>query len=58
MDPKVIAKAIVGTAIAFLGALGTALTDGIIDPVEWTVIGVATLTAAGAVWGVPNEPQA
>lgn len=49
------------TAIAFLGALGVALTDGVIDPVEWTVIGVATLTAfggaAGLVYATPNKDK-
>lgn len=49
----------VATAIAFLGALGTALTDGAVTGLEWTIIGVATLTAFGGAFGgvyaTPNK---
>lgn len=51
------AKAITGTLIAFLGALGTALTDkNGVSGAEWAVIALATVIAAGAIWGVPNAP--
>lgn len=50
-----IAKAIYGGAVAFVGALGTALTDGGVTPVEWCTVAGATLAALGVVWAVPNR---
>lgn len=49
------AKAAVGALVAGLTALGTALTDGTVTGVEWTVVAVATLVALGTVWGTPNS---
>ena len=57
MQPATIAKAIVGTLAAGLGALATALTDGQITPVEWVTVAASAVTAAGAVFGVPNKPS-
>lgn len=50
------AKAFVAAGIAFFGVLGTALTDGSVTGAEWAGVAVATLTALGVVWGVPNKP--
>lgn len=52
-----IAKAIVGAAIAGAGAYGVAVADGSVTAAEWSTIAVATLTALGLVWGVPNAPD-
>jgi len=52
----VYAKAVIATLVAFFGALGVALADNGVTGQEWTIIAVATLTAAAAVWGVPNGP--
>lgn len=41
----------IGVAVAFLGALTVALTDGAVTPIEWTVIGSTTLVAAGGLFG-------
>lgn len=49
------AKAIVGTGVAFLGGLGTALADGVVTPLEWVGISSVTLVAAGAIFYVPNK---
>lgn len=49
-------KAFFAGATAFLGALGTALTDGTVTGLEWVAIAGATVVAAGAVWGVRNAP--
>jgi len=51
------AKAIVAAAIAGLTAAATALQDGSVTPSEWVTVAIATLTALGAVYGVPNAPQ-
>lgn len=47
------AKAIVGAAMAGLGALATALPDGITAQ-EWVTIAAATVGALTLIWGVPN----
>lgn len=57
MNWKPYAKAIAGAAVAGLTSAGTALTDGAIDPTEWITIAVATLTALGVIWSVPNAPD-
>lgn len=54
---KPIAKALVGTAVAGLGALAVALEDGTVNTQEWVTAAIAALTALGAVWGVPNLPS-
>lgn len=51
------AKAVIGAAVAGLGATGTALTDGHISPVEWVTIASATLVGLSAVFAVPNRPR-
>lgn len=48
------AKAITGTVIAGLGSLGTALTDGVVTPVEWVTIASATLVASYAIWRIDD----
>jgi hypothetical protein len=50
------AKAITATVLAFLGALSTALPEGVSGQ-EWIAIAVTTIVAGGAVWAVPNRPQ-
>lgn len=49
------AKAIIAGLLAGLGALGTALLDNEIAPVEWVGVASAVLTGL-AVWRVPNTP--
>jgi hypothetical protein len=49
-------KAIFGGLMAFLGALGTALTDGHVTTLEWVGVAATTVAAAAAVWGIRNEP--
>lgn len=56
MNWKPYAKAITGAVVAGLTALGTALTDGAVTPVEQVTIALATLTGLAAVWAVPNRP--
>ena len=52
------AKALVGAAVAGLGALGTALTDSHVSAQEWVAVASATLVALGVVFGVPNADPA
>lgn len=51
------AKAVVGTAVAFLGSLGAAMADhhGVTGE-EWVAIATTTVVAAGAIFGVTNTP--
>lgn len=51
------AKAIVGAGVAGLSALIVAMNDGVVTQSEWLGVAVATLTAAGTVWAVPNAPK-
>jgi hypothetical protein len=51
-------KAIVAAALALSGSLGTAGLDGHLTAPEWLVAVLAGVAAAGAVWRVPNAPQA
>ena len=53
---KPYAKAIIGALVAGLTALGTALTDDTVTGAEWVAVAVATLTALGVVYAVPNRP--
>lgn len=46
-------KAIVGAAVAGLGSLYQALDNGSVSAQEWVGVGIATLSALGAVWGAP-----
>lgn len=52
------AKAIVGAVVAGLGVLQQALDDGHVTGNEWLAVTVATLVALGAVWAIPNRPEA
>lgn len=56
-----IAKAILGALIAGLGALAAILVGGAgvndVTDGQWVSIAVVTLTALGAVYGVPNAKQ-
>lgn len=49
-------KAVTGALVAGLGALGAALSDGAVSPVEAVTIASATVVALGAIWTVPNAP--
>lgn len=49
-------KAFVGALVAGLSALAVGLADDNITGEEWLTAGVATLTALGVVWAVPNKP--
>lgn len=53
-----IAKAVVACAVAGLGVLGTALTDGAVTPTEWIGVVLAALAALGVVYTVPNKSPA
>ena len=48
-------KAIVAMLVAFFGAGATAAVDEKISYAEWWIIASATVTALGAVYGVPNK---
>ena len=48
------AKAVVGAILAGLGALATALTDGI-TATEWVLVAIATLGSFGMVWATKNS---
>lgn len=56
-----ILKALLASAIAFVGALATALIDdksiGEITDGQWVSAVLAGLVALGAVYGVPNRPR-
>lgn len=53
------AKALLGSAIAFLGSLATALVDdkglGEVTDGQWVTAVLAGLVALGAVYAVPNR---
>jgi hypothetical protein len=55
-DPTKPVKAIYAGAIAFLGTLGTAFTDGGVSGQEWIAIALATILAFGGTYGLSN-PQ-
>lgn len=48
---KAIVGGVVATGVAFLGSLGVALEDGVVNGVEWVTISLATLIAFGGVFG-------
>lgn len=50
-------KAIVGAIVTGLGTISIALGDNIISAQEWVTAAIATLTALGVVWAVPNLPK-
>lgn len=47
-------KAVFGAAAAGLGAYIVAIGDGTVSAEDWGNILLATVIAAGMVWGVPN----
>jgi len=49
------AKAVVGAILAGLGALSTALTDGV-TATEWVLVAIAVFGSFGMVWATPNAP--
>lgn len=51
---KYAAKAITATAVAVVGVVSSAATDGHITAAEWLVAVGAGLTALGAVFGIGN----
>jgi len=51
------AKAIVGAVTAGLGALGTALADGLITGQEWVAVAATAIGALALIWGVPNATK-
>lgn len=50
------AKAIVAGAIAGLGSVSAAMTDGHVSLAEWIAVASATLVAGAATYRVPNRP--
>lgn len=58
MSPKEYAKAIVAAVLAGLAVMVTGLSDNVMTPVEWILVASATITAGGAVFGVPNAAPA
>lgn len=48
------AKALVGGIVSGLGAAATALTDGVVTPVEWITVILAFIAGTGIVYAVPN----
>lgn len=48
------AKAWIGALIAGLTAVATAMDDGAVSSAEWVVVAIATLSALGLVYAVPN----
>lgn len=54
MTPREYAKATTAAILAGLTALGTALADGNVTPVEIVGICVAVVATGGAVFGVTN----
>lgn len=49
---KAVAAGVGGTAIAFLGSLGTAYADGVVSGQEWVNIALATVIGALAAFGI------
>lgn len=56
MSIGLIAKAVIGAAVAAAGSVTAALQDGHIELVEWVTIAASFLVAFAAVWAVPNLP--
>ena len=50
------AKAVAGGLVSGLTALGTALIDGFVSPLEWVTIALAFLLGTGLTYAVPNTP--
>lgn len=56
ISPGPYLKAIVAGTLAGLGTLYAAQGDGVITAQEWTQVAIYTITAAAAIYGVPNTP--
>jgi len=56
MDQTIL-KAIYGAISAGLGSLAVAFADNHVTTQEWITVAIATLGAAGVVWGVPNATK-
>jgi hypothetical protein len=54
---KPYAKAVVGAAVAFTGAVAVGYTDGAMTAAEWWTSASAGLVAFGGVFGIPNRPD-
>lgn len=52
-----IAKAIIGAVTGGAGALVTALSDGVLSPVETVTVAAAAIVAFFAVWATPNAAE-
>ena len=50
-------KALTGGLVSGLTSAATALTDGIVTPVEWVTIALAFILGTGVVYAVPNYPK-
>lgn len=50
------AKAVVATAVAVVGTLYVAASDGVITQQEWIGVVMAAVGALALVFGVPNTP--
>lgn len=57
MSIGLIAKAVIGAAVAAAGSVTAALQNGHIEPLEWVTIAASFLIGLGAVWAVPNLPD-
>ncbi len=51
-------KAVTAALVAGLSVLSTSLTDNNLTSQDYVAAAVAFLVALGAVWVVPNKPQA
>lgn len=54
MKVQVYLKAIYAAVVAGLGSFAVAVSDNVVTTQEWVTVAIATVTAAGVVWGVPN----
>jgi hypothetical protein len=54
MKAQVYLKAIYAAVISGLGSFAVAVADNVVTTQEWVTVAIATVTAAGVVWGVPN----
>lgn len=50
------AKAVVGAILAGLSALAPTIADGQITATDWVLAAIATFSAFGMIWAVPNAP--
>lgn len=51
-------KAVAGAFVGGLTALATGLADGVVEPVEWVAVALATILGTGIVYAAPaNKPK-